>query len=89
MSYMLAQHEVEDFAAWKAVFDSVADLRRTNGEKSAMILHDAENPNKLTLLFEWDSIENARSYAQNPALKEAMQRAGVTGPPTFYFLNGD
>ena len=64
-NYMLAQHQVEDFPIWKAEFDRVVDLRKANGEKSAQIFQDAENPNKLTLLFEWDSIENAKKYSQN------------------------
>lgn len=89
MSYMLVQHEVEDFARWKAVFDSKVDLRQANGEVSAQIFHDAQDSNKLTLLFEWDSLEHARQYAQNPALKAAMQEAGVMGPPTIHFLNED
>lgn len=87
MAYMLVQHEVEDYETWKAVFDSKADLRRTNGEQSAQIFHDADDPNKLTLLFEWDSLERARTYARNPELKAAMQEAGVRGAPTIYFLN--
>ena len=86
MPYMLAQHKVEDFAKWKDVFDSVADLREKNGEKSAQIFHDADDPNSLTLLFEWDSLNNARQYAQSPELKAAMQKAGVAGPPSIYFL---
>ena len=86
MVYMLAQHKVEDFANWKEVFDSLVDLRKKNGEKSAQILHDADNPNSLTLLFEWDNLNNARQYAQSPELKAAMQRAGVAGPPTISFL---
>ncbi|HID53443.1 MAG TPA: cyclase [Anaerolineae bacterium] len=85
-NYVIAHHQVEDFAKWKAVFDSVADLRRANGETSAQILHAADDPNSLTLIFGWDSIENARSYTQSPELKAAMQKAGVTGPPTFYFV---
>jgi quinol monooxygenase YgiN len=87
-TYVLAQHQVEDFPKWKAVFDNAADLRQASGEKSAQIFHDAENPNKLTMLFEWDSIENAKKYSQNPDLVAAMQKAGVTGPPNFFFLNG-
>ena len=85
-NYMLAQHQVEDFPKWKAEFDRVVDLRKANGEKSAQIFHDAENPNKLTLLFEWDSIENAQNYAKKPDLAAAMQKAGVTTPPAFFFL---
>ena len=89
MVYMLAQHKVENFANWKEVFDSVADLRQKNGEKSAQIFHDANNPNALTLLFEWDDLDNARQYAQSPELKAAMQKAGVAGPPTISFLTED
>jgi quinol monooxygenase YgiN len=86
---MLAQHKVENFASWKEVFDSVADLRQKNGEKSAQIFHDANEPNSLTLLFEWDNLDNARQYAQSPELKAAMQKAGVAGPPTISFLTED
>ena len=89
MVYMLAQHKVESFANWKEIFDSVADLREKNGEKSAQILHDANDPNSLTLLFEWDNLDNARQYAQSSELKTAMQKAGVTGPPTISFLTED
>jgi quinol monooxygenase YgiN len=88
-SYMLIQHPVADFAQWKAVFDSKSDLRKSSGEKSALIFHDAANPNQLTLLMEWDSIANAQKYTQNPDLKAAMQNAGVNGPPTFTFITAD
>ena len=89
MPYMIAQHKVGDFAKWKAVFDSLQDLRQAHGEKSAQIFHDADDPNSLTLLFAWDSVENAQRYAQSPKLKAAMQKAGVTGPPNISFLNKD
>lgn len=87
MSAMLVQHKVKDFAAWKAVYDSVYDLRKSNGELSDRIYRDAEDPNSLTILFEWDSLDNARKYAQSSELKEAMEKAGVVGPPSIYFLN--
>lgn len=84
---MLVQHKVKDFAAWKKVYDSVADLRASNGELSDQIYRDASDPNKLTLIFEWDSLANAQKYANSPELKAAMERAGVEGPPNIYFLN--
>lgn len=87
MAYMLVQHKVKDFAAWKKVYDSVADLRASNGELSDQIYRDASDPNKLTAIFKWDSLENARKYANSPELKSAMEKAGVEGPPSIYFLN--
>lgn len=87
MATMLVHHKVEDFTAWKSVYDSVADLRASNGELSDKIYKDASDPNSLTLVFEWDSLDNARKYAQSPELKAAMEKAGVVGPPEIFFLN--
>jgi len=87
MASMLVQHQVKDFAAWKNVYDSVADLRASNGELSEQIYRDANDPNKLTVVFKWDSLTNAQNYANSPELKAAMEKAGVEGPPDIHFLN--
>jgi heme-degrading monooxygenase HmoA len=86
MVYMFVRHGVQDYDAWKSVFDSVGDLRKRNGEKSYQILRQENGSKKLVALFEWDSLDNARKYATSPELKEAMQRAGVTGKPEILFL---
>jgi heme-degrading monooxygenase HmoA len=86
MVYMFVRHGVQDYDAWKSVFDSVGDLRRRNGEKSYQILRQENGSKKLVALFEWDSLDNARKYATSPELKEAMQRAGVTGKPEILFV---
>ena len=87
MASMLVQHQVKDFTEWKRVYDSVADLRSSNGELSDRIYRDATDPNKLTIIFKWDSLANAQKYAQSPELKAAMEKAGVEGPPNVSFLN--
>lgn len=87
MASMLVQHKVKDFNEWKKVYDSVFDLRKSNGELSDSIYRDASDPNSLTIMFKWDSLENAQKYAQSPELKEAMQKAGVDGQPKISFLN--
>jgi len=87
MATMLVQHKVKDFAVWKKVFDSVKDLRTSNGETSAALYQQDGDPNSLTLVFGWDSLENAKKYAHSPELKAAMEQAGVVGAPTISFLN--
>ena len=87
MASMLVQHQVKDYTAWKKVYDSVKDLRTSNGELSDKIYRDASDPNQLTVVFEWDSLENAKKYANSPELKAAMERAGVEGKPSIHFLN--
>lgn len=87
MATMLVHHKVKDYTTWKAVYDSVADLRAAGGELSDKVYRDANEPNSLTLVFDWDSLENAQKYAQSPELKAAMEKAGVAGPPDIHFLN--
>jgi quinol monooxygenase YgiN len=87
MATMLVQQKVKDFEAWKEVYDSANDMRASNGEISDQIYRDASDPNSLTVIFKWDSLEKAQKYAGSPELKAAMEKAGVEGPPNIYFLN--
>jgi quinol monooxygenase YgiN len=87
MASILIQHQVKDFAAWKKVFDSSAGLRSSSGEMSVQIFRDASDPNKLTVINKWDSLANAQKFAHSPELKAAMEKAGVLGAPSVYFLN--
>jgi len=86
MPYMMVTHKVEDFSKWKAVFDEVKPMRDEAGEKSATIYRDASDPDTVTGVFEWDSLDNARAYAESARLKTAMQEAGVSSPPQISFL---
>ena len=87
MATMLVQQKVKDFDAWKEVYDTAFDMRASNGEISNQIYRDASDPNSLTVILKWDSLENAQRYASSPELKAAMEKAGVEGPPNIYFLN--
>ena len=87
MAGMLVQHKVKDFANWKKVYDSQTTLRVSSGELSNQIYRDASDPNQLTLVFKWNSVENAQKFAHSPELREAMEKAGVEGPPSIHFLN--
>ncbi|HMD90018.1 MAG TPA: antibiotic biosynthesis monooxygenase [Anaerolineaceae bacterium] len=87
MASMLIQHQVKDYAAWKKVFDSVFELRKSGGELSAQIYRDPSDSNKLTIMNKWNSLENAQKFAHSPELKAAMEKAGVVGAPNVSFLN--
>ena len=87
MASMLVQHHVKDFSAWKVVYDSVAGFRHSSGELTDQVFHDAGDPNKITLLFKWDSLANAQKFAQSAELRAAMEKAGVEGMPVITFLN--
>ncbi len=86
MIHVLIHHEVADYTAWKAVFDSNLDWRHKHGERSCRIFRSAGNVNDLTLFFEWDSLDSARTFIASDELKAKMANAGVKGPPRVDFL---
>ena len=87
MASILIQHKVKDFAEWKKAFDSNAGLRTSSGELSALVFQDAGDPNRVTVLNKWKSLEIAQKFASSPELKAAMEKAGVIGQPAVLFLN--
>ncbi len=86
MIHVLIHHEVADYMAWKAVFDSNIGWRHKHGERSCRIFRSAGNVQDLTLLFEWESLESARAFLASEELKAKMASAGVKGPPRVDFL---
>ncbi|MBI4495221.1 MAG: cyclase [Chloroflexi bacterium] len=55
-----------------------------SGAKSIRIFRSAENPNEITVLAEWDTMDNARRFSIPP---EVMKRAGVVGQVVIRFLD--
>jgi quinol monooxygenase YgiN len=86
MSHFLVIHTVEDYDQWKVIFDEHASTREEYGGKGAILYRDADNPNQLVILWDWESTAKAREFAQSDSLRDAMQRAGVKGQPTIIFL---
>ena len=85
MINLLIHHQVADYTAWKAAFDSALDWRRKNGECGCRIFRNAENVNDLTIFFEWENLEKARAFVASEELKAKMARAGVKGTPRCRF----
>jgi heme-degrading monooxygenase HmoA len=88
MSYLSIRHTIADYAKWHAGFDANEAARRAAGATGVnQVYRDVENPNQITVMLEWNTAENARNFASDPALKEAMNDAGVTSTPEVRFLN--
>ncbi len=87
MVYIHVQHTVEDYAKWKEGFDTHAAARQAAGATDeAYVMCNVDNPNEITVVLGWSDLEKARAFTQSASLKEAMQKAGVTGPPDVRFL---
>ncbi|MEE9248288.1 MAG: antibiotic biosynthesis monooxygenase [Dehalococcoidia bacterium] len=87
MPHLGIRHRVQDYDAWKSVFDEFAPQRRARGEISYQIYHVDGDRNHIVLFFEWDSIDNAKAFIASDTLREAMGRAGVQSEPAIFYLN--
>jgi hypothetical protein len=86
MITVLVHHEVSDYPTWKSVFDAALDWRHEHGERSCRIFHTAGNVTDLILIFEWESLEQARSFMASDELKARMAKAGVKNQPRVDFM---
>ena len=77
----IVRHPVEDYDAWRAVYETVEPLRQEFGCTAKSVWQDPANPNDVTVLHFWPSVAQAEGFAGSADLGEAMQRAGVAAPP--------
>ncbi len=84
MEYVLIIHEVEDYDAWKIIFDNAASIRKDAGEKSYQVLKYQQDPNKIVHFSNWSSISNAKQFFESPELVEIRKQAGVKAPEFIY-----
>ncbi|MGZ7160961.1 MAG: antibiotic biosynthesis monooxygenase [Methanobacterium sp.] len=88
MHYMLIIHKVEDYDKWRTVFDENETSRRNNGSKGAHVFRNADNPNEIVILFEWDNVDNARKFFESSKLSKRIQNAGIIAEPEIHFMEG-
>ena len=53
MEYVLIIHDVEDYAAWKVIFDEAASLRAQAGELSYQVLKYQNQANRIVHFSKW------------------------------------
>jgi hypothetical protein len=73
------RHSVTDYAKWKSVYDTF--LPTTAGAKYARVNRSVEDPNLVTVVAGFDTLELAKTFLDNPNLKAKMTEAGVVGSP--------
>ena len=85
MATLMVKHPVVDYGSWRAAYDEVAPLRAQYGCTADRVIRDAADPAQLLVLHEFPTLDDARSFAGDPALAAAMARGGVVGKPTIEF----
>lgn len=86
MAKLLVHHKVQDYAAWRQVFDDHDKTRREYGSTGFQVFKSASDPNDITVITDWPSVDAARAIATSDSLKEAMKNAGVISQPEVMYL---
>lgn len=84
MPHVLIIHEVENYTAWKKVFDKAATIRREAGEISYQVLKYDNAPNKIVHFSIWTSHADAKRFFESPKLVQIRAEAGVKAPDFIY-----
>jgi heme-degrading monooxygenase HmoA len=80
---LVAHFHVRDYDAWKVVFDEQEGLRRSHGGLEHCVYRDVHDGNRVVVHNDFPSEDAATAFRDDPALKQAMIRAGVEGEAGF------
>jgi quinol monooxygenase YgiN len=84
--YIVVQHRVRDFDAWKSAFDEHRAVRERYGCRSERVYRGLDDPHEVTVALEWQDRAHAEAFYNDPSLREAMERGGVVSEPSVTFL---
>ena len=78
---LIVRHQVEDYSALRAVYDSLENVRQQYNCYGADVMVDPGNKNDVFVIHRFPTLEDAQGFAGGNELREALHRAGVTGAP--------
>lgn len=73
MAYVLIEHRVGDFEIFRKVYADDAERRERLGSKAGVVFRVADDPDKVVVLIEWETVECARDFAGSLELEQAME----------------
>lgn len=84
---MFVRHDVADYPTWKKGYDGFSGYQKSHGVFFQSVWQSNENPNDVTVIHDFHSIEKAKSFANSQELKEKMAKLGVKGTPQIWYTN--
>ena len=82
---LFVRHEVADYGVWRKSFDGFSATQKKLGVTYKAVYRSADDPNDVTVIHDFHSLETAKAFAGSAKLKAAMEKAGVKGPPQVWF----
>lgn len=86
-TYVLVQHRVRDYNAWKALFDFNELRWETAGLRTLHLFRSADDGNEVTIIFEVDDLLIMQVHLESAGVFQRMKKAGyIVGDIKFDIL---
>jgi|SRR6187397_1458874 hypothetical protein len=82
---MFVRLEVVQFSEWVKTYDGFEPARKAAGITESTLWQSADDPNDVTIINDFPSLQQARAFAASGELKDAMRNSGLKGPPQVWF----
>lgn len=83
---MIVRHKVGDFDKFQSTFDESDSLKQAFGMHNYVIGRGADDANMVMVAVKADDINKAKAFEKDPALKTAMKKSGIIGPPSIMLI---
>lgn len=83
---IIVTHPVEDYDAWRAVYDDFDLYRKECGIVGHAVNQELDDPNKVIVYHQAESLNALRAFVDSNELKERMRDGGVAAPPEIRFV---
>jgi hypothetical protein len=84
---MIMQFKVADFEKWKAKYDERDSIRRSYGLTNYVVGRGLDDPSMVVVFLKMQDANKAKELTSSQGMKDRMKIAGVTGTPTFHYLD--
>jgi hypothetical protein len=78
---LAVRHHVQDYAAWREVYDEAQPLRTQYGCTAQRVMQVPGDADDLFVTHDFSIAEQAAGFAHDLALRAGMEQAGVQGAP--------
>ena len=83
----MVQHKVKNFDKWKKGYLAHDSMRKAYGISHFVFGRGLADSNMVIIVDKINDVKKAKDFSVLPNLKDAMQKAGVSGPPKFSYLD--
>jgi hypothetical protein len=83
MAFYIVTHKVEDFTAWKNIYDGFEPTRKQFKLKEHYALQSIDDTNHVLVVGEGE-VSAIMNFLNSDELKNGMENAGVTSTPEIF-----